>query len=236
MKTSKAQDALNRLQQGNDRYVNNLISVNSIPHSERRESLVAAQNPFAVILSCSDSRAPSELIFDQGLGDLFVVRVAGNVVAPSILGSVEFAVTALGVPLVVVMGHSNCGAVTAAIDAFKRGTNGMSRNVADIVERIYPAVEENIEKQNLANHSASQLLSACVRSNVEHSIKSLVIESELLFNRVKASELTIVGAEYDLTSGKVEFFYNGETRQNNTASLYAIQTKPFLASPLNVSR
>ena len=196
-----AREALRRLEEGNRRFVNNVRSIESLASSARRADLVAGQSPFAVVLSCSDSRAPSEHLFDCGLGDLFVVRVAGNVVAPSIVGSVEFACAAFGTELVVVMGHTRCGAVKATVDALTTGTGAPSENVRDIVERIAPSV-----RPLLAEVSEQTLLLAATRANILASANHLRHSSRILEGRLAEGRLLVVGAEYALETGHVDFF------------------------------
>lgn len=176
-----ASEALRRLREGNDRFVRNVRSVESLATNLRREALTAGQSPFAIVLSCSDSRAPSELLFDCGLGDLFVVRVAGNVVAPSIVGSVEFAAATFGTELVVVMGHSRCGAVAATVDALTRQTQAPSENIRDIVDRISPSVKELVARQPIGE----ALLAAATRANVRASVNQLRHGSRILEDRAR---------------------------------------------------
>jgi carbonic anhydrase len=194
--------ALTRLREGNDRFVRNLGGAHALITQSRRDALVDGQEPFAIILSCSDSRVPSELVFDCGLGDLFVVRVAGNIVAPSIVGSVEFAASTFGSPLVVVMGHQRCGAVGATVSALTLGTPAASPNILDIVERIAPAVKELVRP----GIAAEELWSAAVRANVRASVNHLRHGSRMLEELVEADRLAVVGAEYSLESGVVRFF------------------------------
>jgi carbonic anhydrase len=193
--------AFKRLQDGNRRFVQDLRSIASLTTSAKRASLAAGQSPFAVILSCADSRVPSEMVFDQGLGDLFVVRVAGNVVAPSLVGSVEYAVDTFGTELVVVMGHTGCGAVKATLDYLERPAVG-SKNVHDIVERIRPAVEPLVSSST----DRSALMSAATRANVRASAAHLRSGSSLLEERIRSGNLLVVGAEYSLESGVVDMF------------------------------
>jgi carbonic anhydrase len=195
-------EALRRLREGNDRFVNDLRSVATLATSERRASLAAAQSPFAVILSCSDSRVPSEMVFDQGLGDLFVVRVAGNVVAPPIVGSVEFAVEAFGVELVVVMGHTGCGAVKATVQALEEPDTVRTANLLDIVERIRPAVAPLASLRR----DPDALLALATRANVRASADQLRHGSHILEDRIARGSLRVVGAEYSLETGRVDFF------------------------------
>ena len=191
-----ASEALQRLRNGNYRFAhseeNNLQSVNQA----RRAELVDGQNPFAVIVACSDSRVPVELLFDQGLGDLFVVRVAGNIVAPSQIGSVEFAAAQLGTKLVVVLGHSNCGAVEATLKELSKQQETRSPNLQSIVNRIRPAVEA---LDNPSLHDA-------VIANVHNSVARLRTGSEILEALIDSGDLTVVGAQYSIKSGVVDFF------------------------------
>ncbi len=197
-----ALEALARLRAGNERYVANLRSVDALASQSRRDALVNGQAPFAVVLSCSDSRVPSEIVFDCGLGDLFVVRVAGNVVAPSIVGSVEFAAAKLGTELVVVMGHTRCGAVTATLEALSGAASAPAGNVRDIVDRIAPAVAE-LPRSGTPDEA---VLRAAIRANVRASANQLRHGSAILERRISEGRLTVVGAEYELETGKVHFF------------------------------
>ncbi|MDX2090275.1 MAG: carbonic anhydrase [Kofleriaceae bacterium] len=194
--------ALDRLRSGNARFAQNVRSIEALASQGHREALVAGQHPFAIILSCSDSRVPAELVFDCGLGDLFVVRVAGNVVAPSIVGSVEFATATFGTGLVVVMGHSRCGAVATTLDVIAQDAAVPSENVRDIVTRIQPAVTELVR----AGGRHDQLLPAAIRANVRASANQLRRGSKLLEQRLRDGTLQVVGAEYALETGKVDFF------------------------------
>jgi carbonic anhydrase len=196
-----AREALARLKEGNERFVKNVRSIDALSSQARRADLVNGQMPFAIVLSCSDSRAPSELLFDCGLGDLFVVRVAGNIVAPSLVGSVEFAAATFGTELVVVMGHTRCGAVKATVDALTMGAAAPSANVKDIVDRIAPAVYPLAE-----NLKGEELLQAATRANVRASANHLRHGSRILEERVAAGRLLVVGAEYALETGVVDFF------------------------------
>lgn len=210
-----AEVALKRLKDGNERYLKELISVKNMAHSDKRVGLVEAQTPFAIILSCSDSRVPSEIVFDQGLGDLFVIRVAGNIVAPSIIGSVEFASSKFGTGLVVVLGHSNCGAVSAALDAQINGQSADSENIQDIVDRISPSNVKAIDSQKKDQLiRAENLLERCIKSNIETSVRGLQENSKIISTLVAEGKLKIVGAEYCLESGKVSFFDGEEIKDN----------------------
>jgi carbonic anhydrase len=170
----------------------------------RRPQLVKDQQPFAIILGCSDARVPAELVFDQGLGDLFVIRVAGNIVAPSQVGSVEFAAARFGIGLVVVLGHSQCGAILATVEELVSPTPNQSRNLQSIVDRVKPSVEAllNTELRN----DPDELVRQAVRANIRASVDHLRHGSHLLEQLILDGKLLVVGAEYSLESGVVEFF------------------------------
>lgn len=196
----EAEAALTRLRQGNERFVNHVVSLQALLGHTQRETLTS--RPFAVILGCSDSRVPAEFVFDQGLGDLFVIRVAGNITAPSQIGSVEFAVERFGVRLVVVLGHSQCGAIEASLAQLREPAR-VSRGMQSIVERVSPSLQSLIESGHWADESA--LLHAAVRANVRTSVTQLRHGSTLLERLHLAGELRILGAEYSVETGKVEF-------------------------------
>lgn len=198
-----ASEALERLREGNRRFVADEPS-STLQNKDRRPELVDGQEPFAIILGCSDSRVPSELVFDQGLGDLFVIRVAGNVVAPSQVASVEYCASQHGTQLVVVMGHTNCGAIDATIKQLKLPLDQRSENLNAIVSRIRPAVETLLET-DLTNRP-EELMRAAVRSNVRACVAHLQHGSKLLEQLTNSNGLQIVGAEYCLETGVVEFF------------------------------
>jgi carbonic anhydrase len=199
-----ALEALARLREGNRRFVENQSAASAALDSSRRLALLAGQEPFAIVLGCSDSRVPAELVFDQGLGDLFVIRVAGNIVAPSQVGSVEFAASRFGTRLVVVMGHSQCGVVTATLEeALGRGSTD-SRNLRSIVDRVRPSIETMLSGRNQADFDA--LMRDAVRANVRASADHLRHGSELLEELIRKEGLLVVGAEYSLESGAVTFF------------------------------
>jgi carbonic anhydrase len=170
----------------------------------RRDQLVSGQAPFAIILGCSDSRVPAELVFDQGVGDLFVIRVAGNVVAPSQVGSVEFAAERFGTQLVVVLGHSMCGAIQATLEELGRPSRDQSPNLRSIVDRVRPAVEPLLETE-LAK-SPTTLMHHAVRANIRTSANHLRHGSQILEQLILIGRLTVVGAEYSLETGEVDFF------------------------------
>lgn len=199
-----ASEALKRLKEGNLRFASNERGPdNFLSHAQRAE-LASGQEPFAIILGCSDSRVPAEMVFDQGLGDLFVIRVAGNIVAPSQVGSVEFAAGRFGTRLVVVLGHSQCGAILATLEELRRPTENQSRNLRSIVDRVRPSVE-SLLATDLKNDEEA-LVTQAVRANVRASVNQLRHGSPLLEQLVQEDGLVIVGAEYSLASGVVEFF------------------------------
>jgi carbonic anhydrase len=198
-----ARDALERLRTGNRRFASDLCRLEALTSHARRVDLLGGQEPFAVILGCSDSRVPAEIVFDQGLGDLFVIRVAGNVVAPSQVGSVEFAATKFGTPLVVVLGHSQCGAIEATLDELRQPAGLRSRNLRSIVNRIRPSVEKLLATE--LRGAPEALASEAVRANVRASVDQLRHGSEILEELIASSGLRVVGAEYSLETGLVEF-------------------------------
>jgi carbonic anhydrase len=195
--------ALERLRAGNERFAAGLRSPDTLCNHAKRAELAAGQEPFAVILGCSDSRVPAEIVFDQGLGDLFVIRVAGNIVAPSQVGSVEFAVSRFGTRLVVVLGHSQCGAVCATVEQLLRPTVDQSRNIRSIVDRIRPSVEGLLETE--LRQQPEALIRKAVRANVRASVNQLRHGSELIEEHIARDGLLIVGAEYSLATGVVDF-------------------------------
>ncbi|HUX34463.1 MAG TPA: carbonic anhydrase [Gemmatimonadaceae bacterium] len=199
-----AREALKRLQDGNARFAASVNGADDQLTHPKRVELVTTQEPMAIILGCSDSRVPAEIVFDQGLGDLFVIRVAGNIVAPSQVGSVEFAAARFGTPLVVVLGHSQCGAILATVDELRRPTENQSPNLRAIVDRVRPAVEPLV-----ATHLAQDpdaLVRAAVRANIRASANHLRHGSALLEQLILNDGLLVVGAEYSLETGAVEFF------------------------------
>lgn len=199
-----AREALKRLQEGNRRFVADLRNRNASTSSARRHELAAGQEPFAIILGCSDSRVPAEIVFDQGLGDLFVIRVAGNIVAPSQVGSVEFAAARFGTRLVVVLGHSRCGAVVATLEELRRPSEGQSLNLRAIVGRIRPAVEGLLAIDFGGDPEAA--IRHAVRANIRASANHLRHGSAILEQLIHEDGLLVVGAEYSLESGMVDFF------------------------------
>lgn len=199
-----AEEGLERLRQGNRRFMSGTRLSADATNKFRRAEIAANQEPFAVVLGCSDSRVPAEFVFDQGLGDLFVIRVAGNIVAPSQIGSVEFAVERFGTPLVVVLGHSQCGAILATLEELTNLRENRSRNLLSIVDRIRPSVESLLTTE--LRHNPLALVSQAVRSNVRVSVDHLRHGSAILERSLQAGRLVVVGAEYSLETGVVEFF------------------------------
>jgi carbonic anhydrase len=199
-----AREALARLQEGNRRFVSDLRGHGELDAATRRNELPTSQEPFAIILGCSDSRVPAEIVFDQGLGDLFVIRVAGNVVAPSQVGSVEFAADRFGTRLVVVLGHSSCGAILATLEQLARPTERQSPNLRSIVDRVRPAVEGLLATE--LRHDPEALVQQAVRANIRASANFLRHGSAILEQLIQSDGLLVVGAEYSLDTGVVDFF------------------------------
>jgi carbonic anhydrase len=198
-----AAEAVRRLREGNRRFVAERHGHDSLTDGLRRREVAESQEPFAIILGCSDSRVPAEIVFDQGLGDLFVIRVAGNIVAPSQVGSVEFAAERFGTRLVVVLGHSSCGAILATLEELVRPVEGQSKNLRSIVDRIRPSVESllgtGIEKD------PNGLVREAVRANIRASVDQLRHGSEILEDLIRNQGLVVIGAEYSLETGAVDF-------------------------------
>jgi carbonic anhydrase len=190
-----AQEALARLREGNRRFVADGSGSAGRPGP--------AQQPFAIVLGCSDSRVPAELIFGQGFGDLFVIRVAGNIVAPSQVGSVEFAAERFETRLAVVMGHTQCGAVAATLETLRQAQGHASPNLRAIVDRIRPAIEPLLGTP--VAHDPAALAAAATRANIRASVDHLRHGSALLERRTERDGLLIVGAEYCVETGTVEF-------------------------------
>lgn len=199
-----AVDALERLREGNRRFVSDEVSEETLASREHRAGAAKPQNPFAIILACSDSRVPTELIFDRGIGDLFVIRVAGNIVAPSQIGSIEFAAKQFGTRLVVVLGHSDCGAIIATLQELGLKDSHRSPNLRAIVDRIRPALEPVLSEHSDLDDEA--VINECVRANVRASVEQLRHGSLILEQLIDSDDLTIVGAEYSIETGSIEFF------------------------------
>ncbi len=201
---ASAREALARLRDGNFRFVSNVRGSDAVLSHTRRADLAAGQQPFAIVLGCSDSRVPAEIVFDQGLGDLFVIRVAGNIVAPSQVGSVEFAAARFGTRLVVVLGHSQCGVILATLEELRRPTENQSRNLQSIVDRVRPSVEGLLTTD--LSHDSDALVKQAVRANIRASANQLRHGSQVLEQLIQEDGLLVVGAEYSLETGVVEFF------------------------------
>jgi carbonic anhydrase len=199
-----ADDALERLRAGNRRFVSDEVSEETLASREHRAGAATPQNPFAIILACSDSRVPTELIFDRGIGDLFVIRVAGNIVAPSQIGSIEYAAKQFSTRLVVVLGHSNCGAIIATLQELALKDSHRSPNLRAIVDRIRPALEPVLEDG--CDFDDEAVISTCVRANVRASVEHLQHGSLILEQLIEAGDLKVIGAEYSIESGNIEFF------------------------------
>ena len=193
-----------RLKEGNRRFIDQTGRSDLLVNETRRRALVDAHDPFAIILGCSDARVPAEIIFDQGLGDLFVIRVAGNIVAPSQIGSVEFAAERFGINLVIVLGHTGCGAIHATLEELRRPTEGHSSNLRSIVDRVRPSVEALFDGSLPSNDR--ELEHRAVRANIRASANQLRHGSQILERLIDYEGLRVVGAEYNLESGEVDFF------------------------------
>lgn len=199
-----ARNALERLREGNRRFVSDTRRSDTLTSQARRDELTTGQEPFAIILGCSDSRVPAEIVFDQGLGDLFVIRVAGNIVASSQIGSVEFAAARYSTRLVVVLGHSQCGAVLATLEELQQPTGQQSPNLRSIVDRVRPSVEALLATELVRDPDA--LVRQAVRANVRASANHLRYGSAVLEQLIQKNGLVVVGAEYSLETGFVDFF------------------------------
>jgi len=198
-----ARQALERLREGNLRFAANVRGSDAFVSHTRRVELASGQQPFAIILGCSDSRVPAEIVFDQGLGDLFVIRVAGNIVAPSQVGSVEFAAARYSTRLVVVLGHSQCGAILATLEELRTPTENQSHNLRSIVDRVRPSVEGLLRTE--LRHDSDALVREAGRANIRASVDHLRHGSQVLEELIHEQGLVVVGAEYSLETGVVEF-------------------------------
>ncbi|MGH8196774.1 MAG: carbonic anhydrase [Steroidobacteraceae bacterium] len=195
--------ALQKLRDGNARFAAHARGTGTLLTAARRAKLTAAQKPFAIVLGCSDSRVPVEIVFNQGPGDLFVIRVAGNIVAPSLVGSVEFAADRFGTRLVVVLGHSSCGAIAATIEELHRPTMNQSPNQKAIVDRIRPGVERLVASKEAEGAPAVE--HAAMTANVAASVDQLRHGSTIIEGLIESEGLVVIGAWYSLETGKVEF-------------------------------
>ncbi len=199
-----AREALAGLREGNLRFAARVSGSDDLRVYPQRTELDMTQEPFAIVLGCSDARVPAEIVFDQGLGDLFVIRVAGNIVAPSQVGSVEFAAERFGTRLVVVLGHTQCGAILATLEELRRPNENQSRNLRSIVDRVRPSVEGLLATE--LRHDENALVRQAVRANIRASVDHLRHGSQVLEQLIQDDGLRVVGAEYSLETGVVEFF------------------------------
>src|SRR5438477_2620065 len=188
-----ADQALERLREGNRRFASGMAVNDTFSHHARRGALADRQEPFAIVLGCSDSRVPAEIVFDQGLGDLFVIRVAGNIVAPSQVGSVEFAAARYGTRLVVVLGHSQCGAILATLEELRTPTENQSHNLRAIVDRVRPSIESLLATD--LRRDSNALIKEAVRANIRASVDHLRHGSQVLEELIGSDGLLVVGAE-----------------------------------------
>ncbi len=206
---SASQEAWDELRSGNERYRRGATNLNHQIIEERRlQTAAGGAKPFAAILACSDSRVPAEIVFDQGLGDLFMVRVAGNTLAPSLIGSLELSVLNFGIPLIVVLGHERCGAVQAACRLILENEPAPSPHLEILLEEIQPSVIRELNKkgEDFSGRAVdAELLSGVSHENVRHGIEGLLLRSEILREYVQAGKLWIVGGVYDLDSGEVHW-------------------------------
>lgn len=199
-------EALNNLKKGNERFANGLRSIRSLASVERAKELAEnGQRPFAIILTCSDSRVPTETVFDQGLGDLFVIRVAGNIISPGVVASIEFAASQLETPLCVVMGHTKCGAIRAAVEGELKGLPAPTANLAHLLEFIRPAAKRAVETVRDASGNIEEVVRRATLENVDHVVTEAMARSPMVREKVDGGELMIVGAVYQLHTGRVEF-------------------------------
>jgi len=198
-----SQDALKKLIEGNQRYVEQINNNKDLVLEINQSQMASPQKPFAIIVGCSDSRVPAELVFHQGVGDLFIVRVAGNIVTPSQIGSIEFACQKFGAELVVVLGHSQCGAVSATIDVLLGGAGELSPNLKSIVDSVTPAVQPIVKSADSSDQQ--QLLNDATHANIEQSVSELQLRSQVLRDLTSQQKLKIIGAHYEIETGIVEF-------------------------------
>lgn len=204
------QEAFDLLVEGNQRFTRGLKSVETLSTSARLKDLAEkGQKPFAVVLACSDSRVPAEIVFDRGLGDLFVIRIAGNVVFPSIVASIEFAVLQFGSPLCVVMGHTGCGAIKATLAREIENRRSPTENLERLVGEVRPAYEKTLREAPKLLQDRSTLESQVTVQNVLHSVGRIYEQSALLTEKVKEGSLNIKSALYDLHTGSVTFGLEG---------------------------
>lgn len=199
------ENPLVRLQKGNERFYSGLKSVHSLTSAYRLGELAEkGQNPFAIIVCCSDSRVPAETVFDQGLGDLFVIRVAGNVINQDMVASLELAVLTFNTPLCLIMGHSRCGAITASVDAFNSGDKLPSENLEQLIRKIDSSIERVNDPKIRSDREV--FIDHVTVENVKNSMNEIVKKSLIIQNRIKNNQFVLAGSVYDINSGKVNFF------------------------------
>lgn len=201
------QEALNKLIEGNKRFAND-NSIHPNRCAETKSALLKQQKPFVAVLSCSDSRVPIEIIFDAGLGDIFAVRTAGHVLSKEVIGSLEYAVKTLGVKLIMILGHENCGAINTAIQTYQnKGYNELSENLQSIMNHIYPAIEK-VETKNIDINSDNEnkFLNSAVKANINYQLEDLMKKDIYIAQKVQEKEIGLIGAMYSLPSGNVEIF------------------------------
>ena len=203
--------ALKKLIVGNQSFVSKTTEGTELTVKVARQDALTGQKPFAIILGCSDSRVPAELVFNCGLGDLFVIRVAGNIVAPSQIGSIEFACQHFGTELVIVLGHTHCGAISATVDALSGDPDSFSPKLASIVDRVTPAVHPLVVSGEFEDRD--ELVQHAMRANVSQSVTGLQMRSRILRSLVKMGKLKIVGAEYSIETGVVDFHLNEQKQK-----------------------
>jgi len=192
-------EALSRLKEGNTRYIGGAAVGPRQDAARRHETTVGGQHPFATVLTCADSRVPVEVVFDQGVGDIFTVRVAGNVANTDEIGTIEYGAEHLGVPLVVVLGHTKCGAVTAVVK-----NEHVTENIGKLVAPIVPAVDG--VKKRFASADMDELISRSIEANVWQAIADMYAKSPLLKKMAADGKIKVVGALYDIDSGDVHWF------------------------------
>ena len=204
-------EALQKLMDGNKRYVENQMTGTKLCDLPTRTGLAKSQHPYAIILTCSDSRVPPEIVFDKGLGEIFVIRVAGNIPDPVVLGSIEYAAEHLGSPLIMVLGHERCGAVTATVDA--KGKSTGSTNIDAIVKTIAPNVKSAVkdcevckDDKKCAETKKSEFVECVIDTNVKTVAANLTKKSKILTHLLHEKKIKIVAAKYDLDDGIVTLF------------------------------
>jgi len=191
------QEALNRLTEGNKRFAENK-SIHPNRCDETKNTLLKQQKPFVAVLSCSDSRVPIEIIFDAGLGDIFAVRTAGHVLSKEVMGSLEYAIKTLGVKLIMILGHENCGAIKTAVETYQnKSYDELSENMQSIMNHIYPALKD-------VTFESESSLDLAIKSNIAYQVEDLIKKDAYIHQKVQGGEIMLIGAEYSLATGKVQ--------------------------------